>query len=940
MHNLDGLAVQREWEAQGKQGDFRSFWDQHHQAIASEMTPEEKAQTEKIYGAKIKSDVHMAAEFVQLLLRGEFRGLDAKPNNALTRMLTWIKNFWGGFTGNDTNAEVSTAARNHVSKIEAILNSRNLPRPSGKGEAVAVGASVPPDAAGVEGPRVEQPASPGAGAPGTGGVEGSPANADGVSGSLGAGLPGEWTVAAYQQVQKVVENLQGVTDTEKDLITTHALDEVFKRAAEYHAANDGNMEGFATAKLAQQQAINGLKAERAKKRSPEGGSVSLDAPLAPGSDQTVSETVPSESDAVTAATDVTAAAKRLMAQLPDASRKLLEMVESGERGWMAKLAKEEGVTKAAISSRLETARKQLARLMMTDPAARESMQDLGYDPDDLINAAPILARNEDVNEKDARDAIRALITRGAFEGSPQRLAIAEKLISMDKGGITVRVVDQDTASQFFRDPKVAGFWSDGARMEKGIYLVEGRWNVRPGQAIRSIVHEYIHGLTHEFIKANPDSDLVVRLIDLGREAYLKRLQKGDTTYDGYAFNFVHENQANFASEFLAEAMASARLQKFLGSLRAPKWAAEGRIETVWDAFVDTVRSILGLKKGTALADVLSTGFSIVESAGKAEDRTANSSKFFDFSSGPFIKFTAEEVLNAAPPIQTADMMGPARKARDLSPSQKLTRFFRPSTWGIPGYLRDVAKNTESYDAAALLENLADAVDDFYDYKASLIGAAQSHFFKTTAGLDAATLQKVKDEVELWASTAQARDNGQNMQTAWMNAERVLSTLSKEAQQIIDDIKRHGQASGILMTERLDVHVQAADGGWRPLINLGEMWWPRRINDRVNEILGDPDHHKQSGEYWKLVNELMAHDPIKFDTAEKTDAYLSNRITGTMGNGDFFAGAEMARGEKLPDSWYDYTLDGYLLNMESWANRVAQIAAFGQSRPAAWTCSTR
>jgi hypothetical protein len=156
--------------------------------------------------------------------------------------------------------------------------------------------------------------------------------------------------------------------------------------------------------------------------------------------------------------------------------------------------------------------------------------------------------------------------------------------------------------------------------------------------------------------------------------------------------------------------------------------------------------------------------------------------------------------------------------------------------------------------------------------------------------------------------------------------------SKEAQQIIADIKRHGQASGKVLMKRLDVHVQAADGGWRPLINLGEMWWPRRISDRVNEILGDPDHHKKTGEYWKLVGELMAHDPINFDTPEKTDAYLTNRIVGTMGNGDFFAGAEMARGEKLPDAWYDYTLDGYMLHMESWANRVAQIAAFGQSRP--------
>jgi hypothetical protein len=352
------------------------------------MTPEEKAQTEKIYGAKIKSDVHMAAEFVQLLLRGEFRGIDAKPNNALTRLLTWIKDFWGGFTGNDTNAEVSRAAKDHVSKIEAILNNRNLPRPSGKSEAVAVGSGVSPDAAGVQGVGVEQPAGPGPGAPGAGGVEGPSPDVDGVSGSLGAGLPGEWTVAAYQQVQKVVDNLQGVTDTEKDLITTRALDEVFKRAAEYHAENNGNMEGFATARVAQQQAINGLKAERAKKRAPEGGSVSLDAPVAAGADQTISETVAAESDPANAVSDAAAAAKRLMAQLPDVSRKLLEMVEpasaDGWRSWPRRKA----YRRRPFSSRVETARKQLARLMMTDPAAREAMADMGYDPDDLINAAP------------------------------------------------------------------------------------------------------------------------------------------------------------------------------------------------------------------------------------------------------------------------------------------------------------------------------------------------------------------------------------------------------------------------------------------------------------------------------------------------------------------------------------------------------------------------
>lgn len=661
-HNLDGIAVKEQWDAQGRPGTFQSFWDEQHNAIASQMTPEQKAATEKAYGAKIGSDVNMAAEFVHLLLRGDFRGtVDASASSSISRFLTVLKEFWSRFAGKPT--AVSQIAKDHVSRIESILKSR-APRPAPATVAdVEVGKTIPADPAGVAsaapGPTTEGEIAAGAGASP---ASGSPDGTAQAVGEAAGGSPDQVIITAYQKVGEAMDRLQGVTDTDRDLARTQVLDGVMKRAVAYQATK-GSMEGFAWQAVIKQQTVNALKSLQTKARSPEGGTVSLDAPLDGGG--SVADTVAAEESEDKS--EAIAATKRLMAGIPKAAQDVLTAAASGDRGWMVKYAKEAGITKQAVLSRLRAAQTLMRQAALNDPAAREA---LGFAPEDLINAAPPITTN----------------------------------------------------------------------------------------------------------------------------------------YPAY---------------------------------REPK-------------------------------------------------------------------------------------------ARDLSFRQKMVRFMRPGTWAVSGYLRMVAGKTKGPKAAALLNQLADRVDYYYDKKAEYLGYIEKKFFEITSALSKDEYAAVKMEVQLWAQTAQARDNGQTLAASWQVAEALLPTLSKPAQAIVAAIKAFGVFSGKVGRAN-NVHVKDGDV-WRPFVDLGEKFWQRRFSNRVQEILADPDHSKLTGEYDKLVRQLHAHSPTRFKTLEATAQWLEENGASTLSNGDFFAGLELARGEKFPDSWYDYSLDGFMLNMESWANRTAQIEAFGQSIP--------
>lgn len=125
--------------------------------------------------------------------------------------------------------------------------------------------------------------------------------------------------------------------------------------------------------------------------------------------------------------------------------------------------------------------------------------------------------------------------------------------------------------------------------------------------------------------------------------------------------------------------------------------------------------------------------------------------------------------------------------------------------------------------------------------------------------------------------------------------------------------------------KLGVEVQDGDK-WRPIGNLGDRFFPRKINQATQRVLQAPE--KFQAEWNKLVQDLVKNGNIK-DPAEAT-RFLKETVWKEDTKNDYYANIEQARKAKLPESWLDYKFD----EIAPWyathfARRVGQIEAYGQ-----------
>lgn len=295
--------------------------------------------------------------------------------------------------------------------------------------------------------------------------------------------------------------------------------------------------------------------------------------------------------------------------------------------------------------------------------------------------------------------------------------------------------------------------------------------------------------------------------------------------------------------------------------------------------------------------------------------------------------TFDDVMNAAP-VDPNDEATPVtaagwnRKAIDLTSWQKLARINPFKDWSAPGYLRDVASRTPDPTSRRLLENLADGIQLYFDSRKAITGRQMAPWFEILNGnWTNKEIEQAKTDAQDWISTAQARNNGITADAAWNAAQAKFLQYSELGKRMIELVKEQGVQRGAIMAS---VGVMVQDGArYRPFNNLGERYWPRMMSRATQDILSDPDSDANHPEYARLINELMAHNATQFRNFDEADRYFQDHVASSMASGDFYAGVDFARGIKLPDSWYDYSVDTLIAQTESWANRIAQIHAFGQ-----------
>ena len=112
--------------------------------------------------------------------------------------------------------------------------------------------------------------------------------------------------------------------------------------------------------------------------------------------------------------------------------------------------------------------------------------------------------------------------------------------------------------------------------------------------------------------------------------------------------------------------------------------------------------------------------------------------------------------------------------------------------------------------------------------------------------------------------------------------------------------------------------------FRPIGKVGPEYFPRMVKPEVLATLRNPTANPKGWD--ALVNEMLAEGIIA--KPEDAAAYAAN-VAESYRSNDYFGAIERARALKLPNKAYDYTFETARRYLASWAERMAQVEAYGQ-----------
>lgn len=396
-------------------------------------------------------------------------------------------------------------------------------------------------------------------------------------------------------------------------------------------------------------------------------------------------------------------------------------------------------------------------------------------------------------------------------------------------------------------------------------------------------------------------------------------------------------EAARAREAAEAADAAAFVDKF-GQLVDPEGTALARREDAADP---------AAQPGDGMASIPHDGDPgrVMPSAEEVEAANAQESDGLQAERAP----AAELVEDGAesfdgPPPEMAETIRTAQTEAEAG-GLRLSRWQRLA-WGRLAYegAADVMERT----AHPLGKKLAAAMRRHTDLADELVGRLSEPFeaalepanslrqrvFAGSPTRDAPAVRQAKREFEAYY---RARENQQRwIKTAdgeWQqlpvpeNVEdlrAVRENASPLGQRLIHAWERTAALTGQL-SQRAGVQVfDAGEKHWRPIGNLGEAFFPRRVRSDVRRAISDPKRHPE------LIAQLMQDLVEQGRTEAEAKAILTPGSEDLASSNDFMGNLEKGREGMLPESFYEYRFDpvvkGFIGN---YAERLAQIASYGQ-----------
>ena len=236
---------------------------------------------------------------------------------------------------------------------------------------------------------------------------------------------------------------------------------------------------------------------------------------------------------------------------------------------------------------------------------------------------------------------------------------------------------------------------------------------------------------------------------------------------------------------------------------------------------------------------------------------------------------------------------------------------------------DVLRRSGLRSLASAVEQHTDATDRNLAQAWAPVGAALAPF-RGVKGL--ARRGEFKQVLATFESFHAAREDGRDADAA-----RILAEATPETRALVSAV---GQAMAYTGAEnrRLGVRVKDHTGKIRPIGELGAEYFPRVVRPEVAEVLRDPSSNP--ARWREMQDELLAAGLIK-DRAEAAE-YLRTAAPAEDGEarpyvtrGDRFGPLAVARGARLPSSWLRHDFGVVTDYLGRWAERAAQVEAFGQ-----------
>lgn len=228
----------------------------------------------------------------------------------------------------------------------------------------------------------------------------------------------------------------------------------------------------------------------------------------------------------------------------------------------------------------------------------------------------------------------------------------------------------------------------------------------------------------------------------------------------------------------------------------------------------------------------------------------------------------------------------------------------------------------------MLVELANRTDAYFDQAEARLGIINGMLRDPLRRLKSLNPLQQRRNMRDFEAYMRHRDNGRQAQADEVAASNpAVAELAEAVDAMFDRVGTINQTVKTPQGTGMRV-FDSKIGAYRKVgkINKGQ-FWPRAMRPEVQRVMRDPTSNPTL--WHELLDALI--DEGHAETRKEAAEYLrgdGGYFRSEIAN-DYFAGIEKARGEKLPEIFYDYRFDVVTNYARKWSSRISQVEQFGQ-----------